>query len=67
MYAFSHNDKNILSTITQHYQLPNHIHGYIKVVGICELLSSKVGGLSKKAVLTFDLIFLHFFYFVNVI
>jgi len=52
MFAFTHNEQNTLGTITPHYQRHNHHHGYIKVVGICKLRRSGVGGLSKKAVLS---------------
>ena len=52
MYAFTHNNKNILCTITPHYQLYNLIHGYIKVVHMHYVWRSGVGGLSTLMVLS---------------
>ena len=44
--------KNILGTITPHYQLHNLIHGYIKVVRTHYVRMSGVGGLSTMMVLS---------------
>ena len=52
MYAFTHNDENILGTITPHYQLYNLIHCYIKVVRTHYVRRSGVGGLSTMLVLS---------------
>ena len=52
MYAFTHNNKTILGTITPHYQLYNLIHGFIKVVRTHYVWRSGVGGLSTMLVLS---------------